>query len=147
MAKYGRCKYGQAKYGEFDPMWVTVRTQTDLEKGTNYAYINYTDLNRIETRTKEIGDRLNEMGITNTITTNIWQEQTEGNFDDNLPTLDKMQNLLDNINKMYELIKSNFNDFVLTNNVPKSMRYLNIHSVNGIEGALYEMYLFLEGAI
>lgn len=147
MAKYGRFKYGQAKYGEYAPLWVTVRKQSDLANDTDYAYINYTDLNRIEARTREISDILNANGISNSIVTNTWSYQVEENFSENLPTLDKMQNLLDNINEMYELIKNNFEGFELTNNVPKSMRYLNINSANNIEGVLYGMYVFLEGVI
>lgn len=144
MAKYGRFKYGQAKYGSDSPLWVTVRNHADLTNNTDYAYINYTDLNRIETRIKELSDMLNELGITNTISINVWYEQSEDNLPDNLPVPEKMEKLINNINTIFELIKANYDNFNFENICPVSMKYLDINLMNNMEILLYTMYNFLK---
>lgn len=143
MAKFGKAKYGMTKYGALEPSHITVRNESDLKYDSIYAYINYTDLNRIESRTKELSDKLNALGITNEITTNVWEAQTEDNLETNLPTLEKTQNIIDNINLIYELISANFDDFVAENTCPDSMRFMNLKTMNNIESLLYVMAKFL----
>lgn len=143
MAKFGKAKYGMAKYGSLESSYITTRNEGDLVNDSIYAYINYTDLNRIESRTKELSEKLNAWGITNEITTNVWEAQTEDNLETNLPTLEKTQNIIDNINLIYELISANFDDFVAENTCPDSMRFMNLKTMNNIESLLYVMAKFL----
>ena len=145
MAKYGKFKYGQAKYGTDEPLWVTARKQSDLENNTSYAYINYTDLNRIETRIKELATLLNEKGIQNEIVTNVWYSQNENNLTANLPSQSKMINILNNINELYNLIKENFETFALENTLIDTMKFLTIKSMNNLENMLYQMNVFMRG--
>lgn len=145
MAKYGKAKYGIAKYGTQESAYVTFRADNDLEKDTIYAYINYTDLNRIEKRIREINERLNELGVPNSVTSYEWQVQTESNLSENLPTLEKTQRIIDNVNTLYDLIKSNFDDFTSENLCPKSMRFMTLQKMNELESTLYQMNKFLKG--
>lgn len=145
MAKYGKAKYGIAKYGTQESAYVTFRADSDLEKDTIYAYINYTDLNRIESRIREINERLNELGVPNSVTSYEWQVQTESNLSENLPTLKRTQRIIDNIHTLYELIKSNFEEFEGENLCPKSMRFMTLQKMNELESTLYQMNKFLKG--
>jgi hypothetical protein len=145
MAKYGKAKYGIAKYGTQESAYVTFRADNDLEKDTIYAYINYTDLNRIEERIREINERLNELDIPSSVTTNVWEEQREDNLPSNLPTLERTQRIIDNVNTLYDLIKSNFDGFTGENLCPKSMRFMTLQKMNELESTLYQMNKFLKG--
>lgn len=145
MAKYGKAKYGIAKYGTKESAYITFRNGNDLEKDSIYAYINFTDLNRIESRIREINERLNELGIPSSVETNVWEEQREDNLSTNLPTLEKTQLIIDNINTLYELIKDNFESFTGENLAPKSMRYMTLQKMNELESTLYQMNKFLKG--
>ena len=56
MAEYGTVKYGTAKYGnngDKDILWLFYRTVNDILNDTDRNYINYIDLNRIESRMQE----------------------------------------------------------------------------------------------
>ena len=45
--KYGSIKYGMRKYGYGDVNFIFDRTIEDIQKNTEKAYINYTDMNRL----------------------------------------------------------------------------------------------------
>ncbi len=140
MAKYGRFKYGQAKYGTDSPLWVTSRKKSDLENNTDYAYINYTDLNRIETRIEELSSIMNERGITNRVTTNTWSKQTSANLSQNLPVSSRVDLILQNINKLLALIS----ELEISAELPHSMKYLDIFSANAIEQSIFEAYTYVK---
>lgn len=143
--KYGKAKYGLSKYGTQEDLWILNRNSTDIENNTKYSYINYTDLNRIETRIREIAETLNILNIPTSVTTNVWEEQTSENYSTNLPTLERTQRIIDNVNTLYDLIKSNFDGFTGENLCPKSMRFMTLQKMNELESTLYQMNKFLKG--
>lgn len=145
MAKYGKAKYGATKYGSLEPNFITFRDGSDLEKDSIYSYINYNDLNRIESRISEINEQLNVLGVPNSVTSHEWQVQTESNLSENLPTLERTQRIIDNVNALYDLIKSNFDGFTGENLCPKSMRFMTLQKMNELESTLYQMNKFLKG--
>ena len=70
MAKYSTVKYGTAKYGnngDEDILWLFYRTVNDILNDTDRNYINYIDLNRIESRMQELTEQLNQYKYTNKI--------------------------------------------------------------------------------
>jgi uncharacterized protein YydD (DUF2326 family) len=145
MAKYGKAKYGMTKYGSSEPNFITFRDGSDLENDSIYSYINYNDLNRIESRIREVSERLNELDVPNSVTSYEWSVQTESNLSENLPTLEKTQRIIDNVNTLYDLIKSNFDGFTGENLCPKSMRFMTLQKMNELESTLYQMNKFLKG--
>lgn len=133
MAKYGTFAYGTAKYGAgTEPEWVLNRKESDLINNTPYAYINYTDLNRIETRISELGELL---GLELSVKTN-WEKASSDNFDTNTPTKAETDRILQNIQSILTEVEDlGIND--INAQIPESFDNLDIYDVNDIEKLLY----------
>ena len=130
MAKYGTFKYGQAKYGTDLPFWVTDRCEADIINNTEKAYINYGDLNRIETQTKKILDLTPEVTAQ---TKTDWAAVTSANSATNFPSETQCTRIIGNIQALctyYEI------DFKI-----QSMNNLTIYQMNEIEETLYKLFL------
>lgn len=133
MAKYGTFVYGTAKYGAgTKPDWVLNRKESDLINNTPYAYINYTDLNRIETRISELGELL---GLELNVKTD-WEKASSENFDTNTPTKAETDRILQNIQSILTEVEDlGIND--INAQIPESFDNLDIYDVNSIEKLLY----------
>ena len=130
MAKYGTFKYGQAKYGTGTPFWVTDRCESDIVNDTPKAYINYADLNRIETQTKKIFDLTS--GLTAETKTD-WTAITSTVSASNFPSETQCERIIGNIRTLCEHYGIDFGI--------KSMNNLTIYQMNEIEKTLYRLYL------
>lgn len=152
MAKYGRFKYGEEQYGV--PKWIYERTQADLDADNEYAYINYWDLNRIETRTRELIDAIPEDNdfawLKSTMRTKTdWEKVTEINYAENTPTAEQTNRIINNIHMLwiypYQMGDSAFHDH--RSKIPTTMDNLDIYDMNNLELALFYMYLMKDGAL
>lgn len=123
--------------------FITDRTYLDLEQDTEKAYIGHADLNRIEFCLQTISEELNNRGVENLIMVHSWELQNENNLLSNLPTVFRMNNLIANINLIFQILKSNFPDFKGENNCPHSMKFLTVDKMNELELTLQNMYKFL----
>lgn len=136
MAKYGQFKYGQALYGG-DTLWVFDRTIADLQNKTSKVYYNYTDLNRIETRSQELEVILSALGYPTHLTfkTN-WAKVTDNTPDSNFPVLSQLNRIIYNLKKL----RAAFYTYNTTPKTPDTMVKSTIYSANDIEKILYDMY-------
>ena len=73
MAKYGSFKYGTRKYGTGNRIFIFDRTERDILNNTPKAYLNYTDLNRIEQNCAYVVSVLNEMGYKVNYEVRTWE--------------------------------------------------------------------------
>lgn len=136
MAKYGTFKYGNARYGTGGILWTVDRTQADIDNNTKQAYINYWDLNRIETRIGEILVHTPEVSAT--VKTD-WVKQTSENNSNNFPTAERLNRIVDTILTLcgYYGIKCNIN----------TMELLTIDKMNNFEKTLRDIYRKMKEAV
>lgn len=138
MAKYGEFLYGTAFYGSGDVLWIFNRTQKDLTDDTDLAYINYWDLNRIETRMAELRDYFNYyMYAVNIDLKNDWEKVDETNFTTNTPTIEH----LDRLHTSEQRLMNAFFVYPTTPLLPATFEYLDIYGMNDIEKILYDLDL------
>ena len=102
------------------------RTENDIYNDTDKAYIDYADLNRIETAVQFISDLLNQMGYTNTTNNKL-------NWD--MRDL-RTQEQVNRIKANYTQIKSAYDRF----NLPV-FEWETITDANDIERILWQIYL------
>ena len=139
MSKYGTFKYGTFKYGD-SPQYIFDRTAADLANNTAKAYINYTDLNRIESNMRALSDILNaHLYMNHIITKTDWVKVVDNQSMDNMPTKDKLERILKNANILA-------NALVMVKELPKlpnSLENLDIYEANNLEKLLYQLKLFI----
>lgn len=105
------------------------RTETDLYNDTDKAYIDYHDLNRIETAVQYISQLLNSMGYTNTTNNKLdWDIR-------DLRTVDQVNRIKNN----YTQIKNAFDRFSLPD-----FEWASITEANQIEYILWDIYMRLK---
>lgn len=104
------------------------RTNSDLEKDTDKAYISYADLNRVENACKYLADLF---GVS--IETKTWLMS-------DFRTESEMERIRSNI----LLLKKSFYDLPGATDVPNAITYINIKQANDIEKILYELNAFYE---
>lgn len=120
------------------------RTEQDLINETDKAFINFTDLNRIESAAQELNDaivnyayRLNEM-LTHKIN---WAKQTTLGVVslDNIPTTEQLTRILSNITKL----KAAYFTYDDTPELPLTLDYATIQTFNSLEKNLHDMHLIV----
>ena len=125
-------------------LWVFDRTLADLTNNTDKAFVNYVDLNRIETRMQELSDSLNSYTYLNTITTKTdWQKQTSDNIDTNIPFLHQLIRIMDNEQKLIDA----YYVYSTTPPLPKSLENIDYSGFNNIEKILYDLHLMIQSMI
>lgn len=105
------------------------RTENDIYNDTDKSYIDYKDLNRIETAVQFISNLLNEMGYTN---------RTNNKLDWNMRDF-RTQEQADRIKANYTQIKSAYDRF----NLP-DFKWETITDANDIERILWQIYYNLQ---
>lgn len=141
MAKYGAFKYGTARYGDEDVLWLFYRTVNDILNDTDRNYINYQDLNRIETRMQELTTQLNQYKYMNKITTKTnWAKQTSTNDISNIPLTSQLSRIKENL----DILMNSYYTYFSTPQSPRTLEYLTIDKVNDIEKILYDLHLLLK---
>ena len=139
MAKWGTFRWGTAKYGG-DILWLFCRNINDVLNDTNRLYINYTDLNRIENRMREISDKLNNYKIKNDIITKTnWEKQVSTNIMTNQPIksqLDRIRNNLQTLMTSYYVVPK-------TPAAPETLENLTIYKINALEKILYDLHVLI----
>ena len=144
MAKYGTFKYGTAKYGnngDNDILWLFYRTVNDILNDTDRNYINYTDLNRIETRMQELTEELNKYKYVNHINTKTdWKKQISTNDLDNIPLKSQLDRIKNNLN----ILVNSYYIYSSTPNLPDTLENLNIYKINDIEKILYDINVLIK---
>ena len=140
MAKYGHFKYSEMPYGD-SALWIYHRTQADVDNGTDLAYVNYWDLNRIETRMRELTDMLNGYAYSqNIVTKTDWTKQSDTSDLTNIPTLEHLKRLHDNLEKLI----SAFFVYPYTPDLPESFENLNVQKMNDIEKILRDLHYMIK---
>ena len=144
MAKYGTVKYGTAKYGnngDKDILWLFYRTINDVLNDTDRNYINYFDLNRIETRMQELTNLMNKYRYANDIITKTnWIQQISSNDLSNFPILSELKRIHDN----EQALMDSFYVYPSTPLLPNNIENLTIYDVNDIEKILYHLHLIIK---
>ena len=139
MPKYGEFLYGETQYGS-EQLWIYNRKQSDLKNNTKKAFINYQDLNRIETRMSELTALLNQYLYVQSITTKTdWEKVTNSNFATNTPTLSHINRLHDNEQKLINA----FFVYPTTPTLPVTFEYLDIYRMNNVEKILRDLYMMV----
>ena len=140
MAKYGTFKYGEMPYGDA-LLWIYSRTYADMENNTEYAYINYWDLNRIETRMFELSNQMNQYGYTQTLSVKTdWTVQAAAWDLTNIPTLEHLIRLHANTKKLMDA----FFVYPNTPQLPESFENLTVFTMNDIEKILHDLHYMLK---
>ena len=141
MAKYGQAIYGTVKYGS-DALYIFDRTQADLDNNTAKAYINYSDLNRIETRMSELAELLTNAGYPVIINCKTdWTRHTSEIDTIDIPTLTHLIRIHDN----EETIISQYFTYPTTPKLPSSFEKLTIYGANNIERILWDIRRIIAG--
>ena len=110
------------------------RTQADIESLTKKAYIDYQDLNRVETAVKWVSYFLNQCGYKNTTL-----NKTNWSMND-FRTEKDMDRLRSNINS----IRSAFYAPASTPLTPAKITYTSIWQANAIEQIIYDIGVIAE---
>lgn len=131
MGRYGKAIYGKVKYGATRE-YIFDRTETDLINGTERAYINYTDLNRIENGMKAISER---QGIS-IVTKTDWEYQASKTTLNNFPLNTQMKRIIGNLNKLITAT-----GYVPSVEVPSSFDKMDIYKMNNLERIIDELEL------
>ena len=140
MAKYGTFRYGEGVYGE-EVLYIFDRNSTDLLNDTQKAYLNYFDLNRIETRMQELTNLMNKYGYVNHIITKTnWIQQISSNDLSNFPILSELKRIHDN----EQTLMDSFYVYPSTPLLPNNIENLTIYNVNDIEKILYHLHLIIK---
>ena len=141
MAKYGNFKYGTAKYGDGDILWVFYRTVNDILNDTDRNYINYTDLNRIESRMQELTEQLNQYKYTNNIETKTdWVKQESTEEITNFP----LKTQIDRIRNNLQILIQSYYTYPSTPNLPDTFENLDIYKINDVEKILYDLHIIIK---
>ena len=144
MAKYGTFKYGTAKYGnngDEDILWLFYRTVNDILNDTDRNYINYIDLNRIESRMQELTEQLNQYKYTNNIETKTdWVKQTGINDLTNFP----LKTQIDRIRNNLQILIKSYYTYSSTSNLPDTFENLDIYKMNDVEKILYDLHIIIK---
>ena len=119
MGKYGETIYGKEKYG-FARGYIFDRTEMDLLKGTAKAYINYDDLNRIESGMESVSKKYGISIVTKT----DWEYQLSGNTVTNFPLNVQMERIISNLNKIISAL-----GYKTTVNIPSSFENMDIYKM------------------
>lgn len=141
MAKYGGFKYGtNVKYGG-NILWIYDRSVTDIINDTEKAYINYTDLNRIEIRMKELMQQLNTAGYKNKITTKTnWIKPVSTTTMDNIPNEEHLDRIRNNLITLIDT----YYKYRTTPTTPNTLKYATIYTINDVEKILYDMHRIIQ---
>lgn len=131
MGKYGETIYGKEKYG-FARGYIFDRTEMDLLKGTAKAYVNYADLNRIESGIESLSKKYGISIVTKT----DWEYQLSGDTVDNFPLKGNMERILNNLNKIINSVE--YNPIV---SIPSSFDKMDIYKMNNIEKVINDLEL------
>lgn len=131
MGKYGETIYGKEKYG-FARGYIFDRTEMDLLKGTAKAYINYDDLNRIESGMESVSKKYGISIVTKT----DWEYQLSGNTVTNFPLNVQMERIISNLNKIISAL-----GYKTTINIPSSFENMDIYKMNNIERIINDLEL------
>lgn len=143
LSKYGTFKYGTAIYGG-DYTYIFDRTKQDLNKDTFKAYINYTDLNRIESRIKKISEMLCYHAYPQQCDTRTWEHQTSTDTTENIPLKSRdMERIRNNIKKLI----SQFYVFSYTPALPDNFENIDIKKMNEIEKTLFDLHQMIRAMI
>ena len=135
MVKYGECIYGTAIYGA-DELYIFNRTQQDLDNNTSRAYINYPDLNRIESRISELAAELTSAGYYVIIICKTdWVRHSSGISISEIPTLTQLIRIHDNIQELM----NKYLVYSTTPKLPQTLEKLTIEGANGIEKILFDI--------
>lgn len=131
MSMYGKSVYGRTVYG-LNTDYIFDRTETDLINDTEKAYINYTDLNRIESGMKRIADKYS---VSITVKMN-WKSFSSSSVEtlDNFPLKPQMQRIINNLNRLIEA-----SGYTPTVKVPTDFENMDIYKMNNLEKILDEM--------
>lgn len=134
MSRYGSFKYGEKKYGS---KWITDRTEIDLINNTFKAFLNYTDMNRIEENMQELFDIMRSMGYYAKVDTKTdWKNYKENTDIDNIPTISHMRRIIRNLRSL----KLNFLWYATTPQLLTTMENLTIYQLNDMEKILMDLY-------
>lgn len=121
--------------------WIFDRTQADLANNTDKSFINYADLNRIETRMQELSAVLNDYMYRQQITAKTdWTKQTDASDLTNIPT----KNHLDRLHANEAVLIDAFFIYPTTPQLPETFECLTIYTANDIEKILYDLHLMIE---
>ena len=131
MGKYGETIYGKETYG-FARGYIFDRTEMDLLKGTAKAYINYDDLNRIESGMESVSKKYGISIVTKT----DWEYQLSGNTVTNFPLNVQMERIISNLNKIISAL-----GYKTTVNIPSSFENMDIYKMNNIERIINDLEL------
>lgn len=131
MGKYGETIYGKEKYG-FTREYIFDRTEMDLINGTSKAYVNYEDLNRIESGIETVSKKYGISIVTKT----DWEYQSSGDTVDNFPLKVHMERILNNLNKIISFVE--YNPIV---SIPSSFDKMDIYKMNNIEKVINDLEL------
>lgn len=113
------------------------RTIEDIQNLTDKAYIDYNDLNRVESAIKWVSYTLNRYGYRNTTHNKLnWQM---GDF----RTDTEMDRLRENINA----IRAAYYTPDSTPLTPSKITYTSIYQANAIEKIIYDLGLLVEAII
>lgn len=134
MSRYGSFKYGEKKYGS---RWITDRTEIDLINNTYKAFLNYTDMNRIEENMQELFNIMRSMGYYATVDTKTdWKNYKETTDIENIPTISHMRRIIRNLRSL----KLNFLCYATTPEHLNTMENLTIYQLNDMEKILMDLY-------
>lgn len=135
LAKYGTFKYGTARFGG-EYLFIFDRTQADLLNNTFKAYINYTDLNRIENRIKELSKALNSYAYAQTCAVKEWTAQKSTQTLQNFPLkLRDMERIRTNIKRLI----TQYYLFSDSPALPENLEFMNIDKMNRLEKILCDI--------
>ena len=135
MAKYNMTKFNTAKF-DGDILWLFYRDINDIIANTERTYINYTDLNRIETRMEELSNQLNNYKYFNNIQTKTdWDKQTNTNSSTNIPIKNELTIIVNNLKTLVNY----YYVYDTTPNCIDSFENLDIYKANDIEEILYDL--------
>lgn len=110
------------------------RTQSDIENLTAKAYIDYNDLNRIETAIKWVSHILNRYGYTNTTKNKLNWKPEDFRTDEEMERM--RQNLIAIRNAYYTPDSTPL--------TPDKITYTSIYQANAIEKIIYDIGNLIE---
>lgn len=124
--KYGSIKYGERKYGYGDVNFIFDRTIEDIQNNTEKAYINYTDMNRLNKNINTLGELTN-------VEMSVKIDYKEGDF----ITMSDFISLEDNLKLAYENVRDYFpQEFIST----IELSNFNYQSLNRFEKMILKVY-------
>ena len=134
MAKYGSFSYGELAYGANDSRFVFDRTMEDLKNRTEKAYINNTDLNRVEAGIEYISSILNEYFYTQ-------QPQVKKNW--HMGQEPKAAADMERIRRNIKGLMCQFFVYNDTPPLPEDLNHIDIYKMNSIEKILNDLRVMI----